>query len=51
MFKKVEAFAKFGLSVKYEKSDFMLISGELLVWSLQKQGRFNLFVPFGKKVI
>jgi len=27
----------------------MLIFGELLVCSLQKQGRFSLFVPFGKK--
>jgi len=27
----------------------MLIFGELLVCSLQEQGRFSLFVPFGKK--
>jgi len=34
---------------KHEKSHFMLIFRESLVSSLQKQGRFSLFVPFGKK--
>jgi len=44
----VEVLAKFGISEKkYEKFHFILIFGELLVCSLQKQGRFSLFVPFG----
>jgi len=44
-----EVLTKFGsLKKKYEKSHFMLILGELLVCSLQKQGRFSLFVPWKK---
>jgi len=39
------------LKKKYEKSHFMFMFGELLVCILQKQGRFSLFIPFGKKAI
>jgi len=41
-----EVLTKFGISEKnHEKSHFMLIFGELFVCSLQKQGRFSLFIP------